>query len=285
TFDAVVLKNEAYTNLILSDAYTIKTHYMGMVDKNNKVNFYDGKVRVVSSEGKEITKFTSDKYLDFINEGVEEHSFIKYPYLKSKGWKGLVEGDDNGIYRVAPLARLNASEGMATPLADEHYKKMFETLGQKPVHSTLAYHWARLIEVLYASENVKQLINDDSITDQNIRQIPENKPSEGIGIVEAPRGTLIHHYKTDEKGILTKVNLIVATVNNAAAIDMSIRKAAQHLIKDGQVSDGILNQVEMAFRAYDPCLACATHSFPGEMPMIIDIFDHNKKLVEKIQRD
>jgi len=284
TFHSVVLENESYKKMILNDAYKIVTHYMGLVDENNFVNFYDGKIRVVSSKGKEIAKFPVEKYYDYIAENVEEWSYIKFPYLKSIGWKGFIDGDDSGIYRVAPLARLNVADGMATELANQEYKKMFDILEHKPVHHTLAYHWARLIEVLYAAERVKELISDKEITSDNIRNIPKNIPDEGIGVVEAPRGTLIHHYKTDENGILKKVNLIVATVNNSAAICLSIKKAAESLIKNGQVSDGILNKVEMAFRAYDPCFACATHSFPGEMPLIVEIYDKKKNLIKTIKR-
>jgi F420-non-reducing hydrogenase large subunit len=284
-FYDIVLGNEDYKNIILSDGYKITTHYMGLVDENNYVNVYDGKVRVVSSKGKELAKFPINKYLDYIGENVEEWSYIKFPYLKSIGWKGLKDGEDNGIYRVAPLARLNAADGMATPLANAEYKKMYEILGQKPVHNTLAYHWARLIEVLYTAEHVNELIQDKETLSDNIRVIPKNKPTEGIGVVEAPRGTLIHHYKTDEKGILEKVNLIVATVHNSPAICLSIKKAAQSLIKNNVVNDGLLNQVEMAFRAYDPCLACATHTASGEMPLIVEVFNKKKELIKKLVQD
>ncbi len=180
--------------------------------------------------------------------------------MKKVGWKGLVDGKESGVYRVAPLARLNVAEGMATPLAQEEYERMYETLGGKPVHATLANHWARLVELLYASERLLELSRDEEITDPNVRTIPTAIPDEGVGVVEAPRGTLFHHYWTDEDGIIQRVNLIVATGNNHAAICISIKKAAQALIKAGKViTQGLLNMVEMAFRAYDPCFACATH--------------------------
>jgi F420-non-reducing hydrogenase large subunit len=201
------------------------------------------------------------------------------------GWKGFTDGEDSGIYRVAPLARLNVSEGMATPLAQEAYEKMYEVLGGKPVHNTLAFHWARLVEALYASERVLELARDPEITSPDIVNLPTETPKEGIGVVEAPRGTLFHHYQTDERGILTKVNLIVATGNNAAPISMSIEKAAKSLIKKGEVSDGILNMIEMAFRAYDPCFACATHSLPGRMPLEVNVYDSKGHLVKRLKRD
>ena len=282
-FDDVVLKNKKYVDLILSDMYTLKTYYMGLVDENNKVNFYDGKVRVVDPQGKEFVKFAPSDYLDIIEEHVEEWTYTKLPYLKKVGWKGLVDGPTSGIYRVGPLGRLNASEGMATPLAQQEYERMYETLGGKPVHSTLAFHWARLIELLYAAERALELSRDEEITSKEIRNKP-GPPGEGVGIVEAARGTLIHHYELDEEGLVKKVNLIVATTNNAPAICMSIRDAAMGLIHGVDVSEGVLNMVEMAFRAYDPCWACATHFAVGQMPLQVNIYDRNKNLLKTLRR-
>jgi len=282
-FNDVVLKNKKYVDLILSDAYKLRTYYMGTVDDNNKVNFYDGKLRIVDPEGKEFAKWTPADYLNNISEHVEEWTYVKLPYLKKVGWKGLVDGPDSGIYRVAPLGRLNAADGMATPLAQEEYKRMYETLGGKPVHATLATHWARLIELLYAAERTLELSRDKDVTSTDLRG-KLGTPGEGVGIVEAPRGTLIHHYVLDEEGLAKKVNLIVATVNNAPAICMSIRDAAKGLIKGGVVNDGLLNMVEMAFRAYDPCFGCATHFAVGQMPMEISIYDYNKNLLKVVKR-
>ncbi len=283
-FDKIVLRNKEYVDLITGDIYKLRTYYMGLVDENNKLNFYDGWVRVVDPDGREYAKFKAQNYLDYIREHVEPWTYVRFTYLKGIGWKGFVDGPESGIYRVAPLARLNAADGMATPLAQEAYNKMYETLGGKPVHNTLAFHWARLIETLYASERILELVRDPEITSTKVRNIPTQTPVEGVGVVEAPRGTLFHHYKTDEKGILTEVNLIVATQNNAASIFMDIERAAKALIKGGRVDDGILNMVEMAFRAYDPCHACATHSLPGRMPLEISVYDHRGKLVKKLAR-
>ena len=282
-FDDIVLKNKAYVDLIVGDVYKHQTYYMGLVDDDNKVNFYDGWVRVVDPEGKEFAKFKAKDYLDHIAEGVESWTYIKFPYLKNIGWKGFVDGKDSGIYRVAPLGRLNASDGMATPLAQEHYQKFYETLGGKPAHNTLATHWARLIEAMQAAESMVNLINDPEILDPNVRNMDFQVPKEGIAVIEAPRGTLFHHYETDERGRLTKANLIVATVNNSAAINMSIEKAARGLIKGGKVDDGLLNMVEMAFRAYDPCFACATHTVDGRVPLEINIYDSGTKIVKSIK--
>jgi F420-non-reducing hydrogenase large subunit len=282
-FDDIVLKNKAYVDLILSDAFTHKTYYMGLVDENNKVNFYDGKLRVVDTNGKEFAKFEPRDYLNHIAEHVEPWSYIKFPFLKNVGWKGFVDGQDSGVVRAAPLARLNAADGMATPLAQEHYGKFYATLGGKPVHHTLATHWARLIELLYAAERMVELINDPEITDPNIRTIPTATPDEGVGIVEAPRGTLVHHYITDSNGIIKKANLIVATVFNSAAINMSVKKAAMGLIKPGkEITEGLLNTVEMAWRPYDPCFGCATHTLPGQSPFEIIIYDADGKEIKRL---
>jgi F420-non-reducing hydrogenase large subunit len=196
------------------------------------------------------------------------------------------------VYCATPLSRLNASDGMATPKAQEAFEKFYETLGSKkvngryePVHQRLATHWARLVELLYAAERMQELVNDPEITDPNVRPIVTSTPTVGVGSVEAPRGTLTHHYWTDENGILTKVNLIVGTTNNNAPITMSVKKAAKALITKGTVvTDGLLNKVEMAFRNYDPCMSCATHSLPGQMPLEITIRDANGDEIQRLSQ-
>lgn len=284
-FRDVVLKNPQYVEWITSDTYTHQTYYMGMVDGNNKVNFYDGQLRVVTPEGKEYKKFAPSDYLKHVAEHVEPWSYIKFCYLKDIGWKGFEDGVDSGVYAVAPLARLNVSDGMATPLAQAAYEEFYQTLGGKPVHHTLANHWARLIEMLYAAERMVELSEDPEIISPDVRALPTATPDDGVGVVEAPRGTLFHHYQSDARGVVTKANLIVATQNNAARIAMSVDKSARGLIKEGKVDDGILNMVEMAFRAYDPCHGCATHALPGQMPIKISIYDARHALVQEIRRD
>jgi len=281
-FDDIVLKNKEYVDMIVSDAYTHRTYYMGLVDDNNKVNFYDGMVRVVNPEGKEFAKYAPSEYLEHVAEHVEPWTYVKFPFLKKVGWKGFVDGNDSGVFRVAPLARLNAADGMATPLAQEAYERMYATLGGKPVHHTLAMHWARLIELMYAAERLLELSQDPEITDPNVRAIPTAVPDEGVGIVEAPRGSLTHHYVTDERGVIKKANLIVATVNNAAAVNMSIKKAAMALIKPGkEITEGLLNRIEMAWRPYDLCLACASHTLLGASPVPIEVYDSTGKLIKR----
>jgi F420-non-reducing hydrogenase large subunit len=284
-FDKLVLQNSDYVNLILSDNFTHRTHYMGMVDERNRVNFYEGQLRVVSPEGKQVAKFDPAKYMDYIGERVEPWSYMKFCYLKQPGWKGFTEGADSGVYSVAPLARLNVCDGMATPLAQAAYEKYMSVLGGKPVHQTLANHWARLVELLYAAERMKELADDPEITNPDIRTLPTAVPKEGVGVVEAPRGTLFHHYATDEQGRVRKANLIVATQNNAARIAMSVEKAAKGLVSRDNMSDGVLNMVEMAFRAYDPCLGCATHALPGDMPLLVHVRDLDGRTLYTVQRD
>ncbi len=282
-FGDIILKNKEYLDMVLSDTFTQKTYYMGLVDDNNKVNFYDGKVRVVDPDGKEFVKYAPREYLEHLAEHVEPWTYLKFPYLKKIGWKGLVGGKDSGVYQATPLSRLNAADGMATPLAQEEYERMYATLGGKPVHHTLATHWARLIEMLYAAERLLELSQDPEITSPDIRTIPTATPDEGIGIVEAPRGTLTHHYITDERGLIKKCNLIAGTTNNYAALSISIKKAAEDLIKPGkEITEALLNRIEMAWRPYDPCMACATHSLPGQLPLEVTIHDAKGNEIKRL---
>jgi len=283
-FDDLILGNKTYKELITGNTYRHETYYMGTVDEHNNLNLYDGYVRVVNQRGEEFAKFKAQDYLSHIGEHVEPWSYLKFPYLKKVGWKGLTDGPESGIYRVNSLARLNTTDGLPTPLAQEAYKKMYEVLGEKPSHATLAFHWARIVELMYASERLMELIGDPEITNKEVRTIPTATPTEGVGCVEAPRGTLFHHYLTDEEGMVTKVNLIVATGHNNGPICMSVKKAAQSLIKKFQVKEGLLNMVEMAFRAYDPCFACATHTLPGQMPLEVRIYDSEKNLWQRLKR-
>ncbi len=287
-FEDVVLNNEYYLDLIVNGPYSLNLHSMGMVDDNNHVNFYDGRVRVVDTLGKEHCKYAPEEYGEYIEERVEPWTFLKVPYLRKIGWKGFVEGQKSGVYHATPLARLKAAAGMATPLAQKEHEKMLETLGGKPAHATLAMHWARLIELLYAAERSVELITDPDITGKELRAeiVRGNITGEGVGIVEAQRGTLTHHFTTDENGIVKKVNIIVGTTNNNAAICMTLKKVAKALIlKDIRTSEGILNMVEMGFRAYDPCFSCATHRLPGDMPLIVNFRDEDKNIVRTVRRD
>jgi len=292
-FDTIVWNNPAFRELVTGDTFLHRTYYMGTVDEQNRLNFYDGKIRVVDPDGSEFLKYDAAEYATHIAERVEPWTYLKFPFLRNPGWKGFVDGAKSGVYCATPLARLNVSDRLATPLAQEHFEKFCEAFGTKPaggrrppVHHRMATHWARLIELLYAAERMLELATDPEITSPEVRTLPHEVTGVGIGSVEAPRGTLIHHYVTDSKGMLEKVNLIVGTTNNHAAISMSIRKAAEELIRRGQmVEETVLNRIEMAFRLYDPCLSCATHALPGTMPLVVNFRDPAGAVVRSFRRD
>ncbi len=274
-----------YLDMITSDAFTHRTYCMGLVDDHSRLTFYDGTVRITTPSGEEWKCFSARNYTEFIAEHVEPWTYVKFCYLKPIGWQGFCDGAHSSVYSVGPLARINVAEGAPTPLANEAMQRLFAALGKRPVHYTLANHWARLIEVLHAAERMKELANDSEITDSNVRTISKDRIAEGVGLVEAPRGTLIHHYKMDDRCLITDANLIVATQNNAARIALSVDKAAKSLIHNGEVSDGILNQVEMAFRAYDPCNGCATHAGSGATTTIVEIRNNMGTVIDRFPSD
>lgn len=291
-FTSAILEDPTFREMILGDLYTHETYYAGLVDEDGRMTAYDGRVRVVAPDGEPYATYAPVDYREVIAERVEPWSYLKFPYLKGVGWKGFVDGKDSGVYTVGPLGRLNAANGMSTPLAHEAYERFYATLappvdGRKQlVHQRMATHWARLIELLWAAERVVDLANDPEIVSDLVRVVPTEQPDEGVGTVEAPRGTLTHHYRTDERGIVTAVNLVVGTTNNHAPIAMSIDRAARGLIRGGEVvGQGLLNRIEMAFRAYDPCFGCATHSLPGAMPLEVTIRDSEGVVVDVVRRD
>ncbi|HEX8939555.1 MAG TPA: Ni/Fe hydrogenase subunit alpha [Candidatus Limnocylindrales bacterium] len=291
-FEEAVLAEPAYRDLLLGDAYADRTHYLGLVDEAGRVAFYDGQVRVVDPDGRPLGNFSGLEYRDWIAERVEPWTYLKFPYLRPVGWRGLVDGSDSGVYCVGPLGRLNVADGMATPLAQAEFERYHATLGSRGpdgrsvVHNRLGMHWARLIELLQAAERMVELATDPEVTSPDVRVVAEAVAGEGVGIVEAPRGTLIHHYRTDERGLLTNVNLIVGTTHNYAPICLSVERAARSLIHAGSpVTDGLLNRIEMAFRAYDPCFGCATHALPGRMPLEVTVRDVAGAIVQVARRD
>jgi F420-non-reducing hydrogenase large subunit len=283
-FHQVVLGNRATLDLVRSDGFSLATYYLGQVDAQNRVSFYDGALRVVGPDGAEHARFAPRDYTAHLADHVEPWTYVTFPYLKQPGWHGFTDGPASGVVRVAPLARLNASAGLATPLAQAEHDRLYETLGPKPVHHTLANHWARLVELLHAAERLTELAEVPELTDSEVRNLALQTPHEGVGVVEAPRGTLIHHYRTDERGVVTGCRLVVATQHNAAALSLSIERAARALIHGGVVTDGLLDRVEMAFRAYDPCLSCATHALPGESPISVEVYDACGALLHRLER-
>ncbi len=295
-WDKLIFGNPAYRETILSDTYLHTTYSMGMVDAHNRSNYYDGTIRVVDPDGFEVLDYPCEEYREHIAERVEPWTFLKFPYLRKIGWKGFVDGADSGVYIASPLSRLNVSDRMATPRAQEQFERFYETLGStrnaagrwRPVHHRLATHWARLVELLYASERMLELASDPEITSPDVRTIPDGRidPRGGVGCVEAPRGTLTHHYEADANGVVTRANLVVGTTNNYAPMAMSVRRAAEKLIRRGVVAhDGLLNRIEMAFRVYDPCLSCATHAMPGQMPLVVTLRAPNGEAVKVFRRD
>jgi F420-non-reducing hydrogenase large subunit len=255
----------------------INTGFLGTVTDDGALNLYDGKLRLMKPDGS-FEDFTYDQYSDFISERIEEWTYLKFPYAKSWGDGFSMDiNDPKGIYRTNSLARLNVADKISTPLAQKEFEEFRAKFG-RPVQLTLLYHWARLIELLYNAEHAVELLNDPDITSRETRIPVTPRAARGIGCVEAPRGTLIHEYETDEKGMVTNVNLIVGTTHNNAPINMSVNQAAKTLIKDGNYDQGILNKVEMAIRAYDPCLSCATHNLDGTIPVRVDILDAEGKL-------
>ena len=285
SFRAAVVENAGWWRTVQDEAYRVRTHAMGMVDADDQLTFLDGTIRVIDPAGRETARFAPADYLEHVAERVEPWSYAKFTFLKRLGWSGFTEGEESGLYRVGPLARLAVARRMATPLAEQERQRLFDRLGF-PAHQTLAFHWARLVEALSAAEAVQRLADDPRIAGREVRQVPAplTGPVEGVGMAEAPRGLLIHHYRADAAGLLTSVDLVVASQHNAAPIQVSVRKAAQGLIHGGRVDDAILNRLEMAFRAYDPCNACASHSAPGELPLLVTVRDHRGELVEVLRR-
>jgi len=282
-FHNALLKDETFTKFVEDQSQHMPTYYMGLVDDEGSINYYDGEVRIVAPDGAQYAQVGADGILDLIAERTEPWTYVKIPYLKDVGWKGFEAGADSGIYRVGPLARLNVCTQIGTRLAQAEYERFLDYFGGGPVHATFAFHWARLIEMLSAAERTAAIIADDQIMDGPLRT-PLGEPGSGVGVIEAARGVLIHDYKLDKKGLIDDVNLIVATTHNVAAISLSIKDMARAVIKDGNVEEGILNLVEMSFRNYDPCLACATHALPGQMPLVLDVHEADGSVRERIER-
>lgn len=256
----------------------IKTGFLGTVTKDGSLDLYDGVLRMMQADGS-YEDFTYEQYTDYIGEHIEPWTYLKFPYMKKAGKLSMDLDNPIGVYRTNTLARMNVCDRIRTPLAQKEFEEFRNEFG-RPVQLTLLYNWARLIELLYNAEYAVQLLEDPEIISKDIRIPVKPRAARGIGCVEAPRGTLIHDYETDENGMVTNVNLIVGTTHNNAPINMSVKKAATDLIKDGKYDQGILNRVEMAIRAYDPCLSCATHNLDGSIAVRIDIVDASGKVVQ-----
>ncbi len=246
--------------------------YMGLVDEEGGLQLYEGRLRLKDAEGQLLAQFDPVDYLDHVAERVEPWSFLKFPYYRRLGWP-------QGIYRVGPLARLNVADKIGTPLAEQEFQLFRKIGGGRPVEGSLYYHYARLVEDLYALERIGELLDDVDILSKEIRTaLPTRLAGHGIGVIEAPRGTLIHDYSTDEHGLLTRVNLIVATGHNNWAMSAAADRIARQYVNGHKLTEGVLNRVEAAIRCYDPCLSCSTHSL-GRMPLAVTIQTREKEVL------
>lgn len=252
------------------------TGYLGMVRANGSLELYDGEIRLIDQDGLQLDKFPGEDYLDYIAEHVENWSYLKFPYYKKMGWP-------QGVYRVGPLGRLNVAASIDTPLANAELQRFKSLNPGRPVENTLFYHYARLIEALFALEEVHVLLDDPDIHGTEILNTRQEWSGHGVGVIEAPRGTLWHDYWANQNGQLEKVNLIVATGNNNWAMSHAVDSVAKTYISQGNVREGLLNRVEAAIRAYDPCLSCSTHAV-GQMPMQVSILDTGGKPLQVLSR-
>jgi NAD-reducing hydrogenase large subunit len=253
------------------------TIYLGTVGPNGEHELYDGKLRFIDAEGKTLQdQLLPQDYLNFIAERSVNWSYLKYPYYKPLGF-------EKGFYRVGPLARLNVADKMKTALAQKEFEHFKLINSDKPVHGAFYFHYARLIEALSDIEDAEKILNDPQVTSLHIQHHGRWNYNEGIGSSEAPRGTLFHHYKTDDTGKLTMVNLLIATGQNNPSMNRSVLEVAKQYVKGTDIKEGMLNRVESAIRCYDPCLSCSTHAV-GQMPMVIEVKNKKGELLKKIER-
>jgi NAD-reducing hydrogenase large subunit len=273
-----IIKDWAERNMEDINKFAVfPTGYFGLITPENGLELYDGDIRLISRDGAELERFPIANYLDHIAEHVEPWSYLKFPYYKKMGYP-------DGVYRVGPLGRLNLAEKIDTPLANAELK-IFKSLNNgKPVENTLYYHYARLIEALFAVERAQALCEDPDILSTDILNTRKEYRGHGVGVLEAPRGTLIHDYTADENGTLTRVNLIVSTGHNNWAMSNAVDSVAKTYVKGPDVHEGMLNRVEAAIRAYDPCLSCSTHAV-GQMPIQVDILAPDGTMIKTLKRD
>lgn len=273
-----IIKDWAQQNLEDINKFAVfPTGYFGLTTPNNGLELYDGDIRLIGRDGSQLEHFPVANYLDHIQEHVEPWSYLKFPFYKKMGYP-------DGVYRVGPLGRLNLAEKIDTPLANDELKIFKSLNNNKPVENTLYYHYARLIECLFAIERVSVLCDDPDILSTDILNTRKDYKGHGVGVIEAPRGTLIHDYTADEDGKLLKVNLIVSTGHNNWAMSTAVESVAKTYVKGPEVQEGMLNRVEAAIRAYDPCLSCSTHAI-GQMPIQLEIVAADGTLIKTLTRD
>lgn len=257
---------------------SFESNHLSLIRNDGALEIYDGGLRAIDSEGKKIFDHTDNqKYHEYIAEEVRSYSYMKFPFIKTLG-------TEKGWYRVGPLARLNTCDFIRTAEAEKERKEFFSFFKNKPCNESMAYHWARMIELLHSAEAIKELLNDPNIIGNDLLVAARERREEGVGIIEAPRGTLFHHYKVDKNDLVTKCNLIVSTTNNNEPMNLAVKKVAENFI-DGktEITEGLMNRVEVAIRAYDPCLSCATHAL-GRMPLIIELVDSKGEIIDRKAR-
>jgi NAD-reducing hydrogenase large subunit len=260
---------------LVADFASFPSAYLGLVDDKGNLELYDGKLRLKDNKGTILEDQVANKdYLSIIEEKVEDWSYLKFPYYKKMAYPA-------GIYRVGPLGRLNVADGITTPLANKEFQNYKKISKNGILQESLYFHYARMIEMLYSAEMIKSLLQNDLICGKDIWVNSNKINEEGVGIIEAPRGTLIHHYFVDPSGMIRKVNLIVATGHNNLAMNQAICDVAKKFIKDGNVTEGILNRVEVAIRCYDPCFSCSSHAL-GQMPMAIQLVSATGEVIDSI---
>jgi NAD-reducing hydrogenase large subunit len=251
--------------------------YMSLINEDESIEFTDGALRLIGPTGNTIEDgITAARYAEVIGEAVEPYSYTKFAYYKPLGYP-------DGSYRVGPLARLNIVKTMGTPKAEKELAE-FKQLAAGPVESSFHYHHARLVEMLYGIEKIEEILSDPRILDKHVRATAGVNRLEGVGQAEAPRGVLHHHYKVDENGKITWVNLVIATGQNNKAMNLGVLQAAKHYVKDGKFTEGILNRVEAVVRTFDPCLSCSTHAF-GQMPLAITLISARGEQLDRVVRD
>lgn len=272
-----IVKDWAEANQETVDKFAVfPTGYLGLITPSKGLELYNGDIRLKSRTGEELEIFNAQNYLDYIAEHVEPWSYLKFPYYKKLGFP-------EGVYRVGPLGRINMIENIETPMANEELKVFKAINNGAPVENTLHYHYARMIEALFAAERVHVLLDDPDILSNDILNTHQNPVGHGVGVIEAPRGTLIHDYTANEYGQLTKVNLIVSTGHNNYAMSKAVDMVAKEYVHGPDVKEGMLNRVEHAIRAHDPCLSCSTHAV-GQMPLEVTIYDHQGDLTQTLRR-
>jgi NAD-reducing hydrogenase large subunit len=272
-----ILKDYISANRKMVDSFAMfESPYLGTVAEDGALDFYDGKLRWVNPDGSILAEAQPSQYQEFIAERSMDFTYLKYPYFKPLGF-------EKGFYQVGTLGRINAASKISTPLAQAEFKTFRAINGGKPVHGAFYHHYARLIEMLYSVEELERLLNDPRITDSDIQARGHRNALEGVGHTEAPRGTLFHHYKVDDTGALTKVNLLIATGQNNPAMNQAVLEVAKQYVDGNKITEGALNRVEHAIRCYDPCLSCSTHAL-GHMPIDMELHSAAGEVVDHVVR-